>query len=122
MTVESKISVFSDFLLGVHPKITYTLSMGTKMKIKCAAIKRSDGVIVKGQSHADCVLASPYGTCKSGESIQGFVTNTGEFVTRSEAGKIAFESGQIPKLTDFLQSEDLTGDWPWKNDKKVDKS
>ena len=89
------------------------------MKIKCAAIKRSDGVIVEGRSHADCIQKSPYGTCKSGESSQGFVTDTGEFVDRKEAGRIAFEAGQIDKPRDFLFSEDITGDWPWKKDKKV---
>lgn len=40
----------------------------------------------------------------------GFVTDTGQFVTRAEAKKIAIKSGQIP--ADFkgtLYSEDL---WP----------
>lgn len=84
------------------------------MKIKCAAIHRNDGVIIEGKNHAECILSSPAGTCGSGKSIQGFVTDTGKFVDRKEAGKIAFEAGQIDKLTDFLQSEDLTGDWPWR--------
>lgn len=87
------------------------------MKIKCAAIRRSDGVIIEGKNHAECVLSSPPGTCKSGESIQGFVTDIGLFVDRKEAGRIAFEAGQIDKLIDFLQSEHLTGDWPWKKGK-----
>jgi len=41
----------------------------------------------------------------------GFVTDTGEFVDRKEAGRMAFEAGQIDKPTDCLFSENLTGDW-----------
>lgn len=87
------------------------------MKIKCAAIKRIDGVIVEGKNHADCILDSPYGTCKEG-SIQGFVTDTGDFVDRMRAAEIAFEAGQITKPVDYLFSEDLTG-WIWEKDRKV---
>lgn len=84
-----------------------------KVKIKCAAIVRSDGVVVEGRSHADCIVDSPLGTCKEG-SIQGFVTDEGKFVDRRRAGRIAFVAGQIPKRVSVLFSEDLTGDWPWK--------
>ena len=86
------------------------------MKIKCAAIRRNDGVIVEGRNHGICIQKSPYGTCKGEGYAQGFVTDTGQFVDRKEAGRIAFEAGQIDKLTDFLQSEHLTGDWPWKKE------
>lgn len=84
-----------------------------KVKIKCAAIIRSDGVVVEGKSHADCIMDSPLGTCKD-RSIQGFITNEDKFVDRVRAGRIAFVAGQIPKRVSVLFSEDLTGDWPWK--------
>jgi hypothetical protein len=38
---------------------------------------------------------------------QGFLTNTDRFVSREEAAKIAFESGQITEETTRLFSEDL---------------
>lgn len=38
---------------------------------------------------------------------QGFVTDSGEFLNREQAGRYAFERGQIDKLTDCLFSEDL---------------
>lgn len=90
------------------------------MKIKCAAIKRNDRIIVEGYDHAVCIQKSPLGTCKGKGYVQGFVTDTGKFVDRKEAAKIAFEAGQIPKPVTILFSEDLTGNWPWKksNDSK----
>jgi hypothetical protein len=41
------------------------------------------------------------------KAVQGFLTSNDIFVDRKEAGKIAFDSGQIPKLTNRLFSEDL---------------
>lgn len=38
---------------------------------------------------------------------QGFMTSKGRFVDRKEAGKIAFECGQIDKENDYLFSEDI---------------
>ena len=85
------------------------------MKIKCAAIRNGVGVIVEGRSHADAYKSAyPDENFRRAES--GFVTDTGKFVDRKEAGKIAFEAGQTDKLIDFLFSEDLTGDWPWKKE------
>ena len=44
----------------------------------------------------------------SGERpIQGFVTDTGEFLDRKQSGRHAFEHGQIKELTDCLMSEAL---------------
>lgn len=85
------------------------------MKIKCAAIKRNDGIIVEGRSHAECIQKLPSGTCKRGK-VMGFVTDDGTFVDRKEAARIAFNAGQIPKQVTVLFSEDLTGDWPWKKE------
>lgn len=38
---------------------------------------------------------------------QGFISNTGDFLTREEAAKIAFEANQITKEIKTLFSEDL---------------
>ena len=59
-----------------------------------AAIQRSDGVVVCGRDHAECISKSPMGTCKAG-SEQGFMTSLGRFVGRVEAGEIAWAAGQI---------------------------
>lgn len=78
--------------------------------IKYAAIKRSDGVIVTDKHHAECIKKSPFGTCKAG-SLQGFLTSDGRFVERDEAGKIAWEAGQLkskpkkPFLSEHIWSD-----------------
>jgi len=81
--------------------------------IKAAAIKRSDGVVVTGKQHSDCIQKSPFGTCKS-MSEQGFITTEGEFVNRVEAGKIAWEAGQLKKdpRGRSIISEEI---WEWGN-------
>jgi len=42
-----------------------------------------------------------------GEHEQGFVTSTGRFVDREEAGRLAHVSGQVDKLKENLTSEDV---------------
>jgi hypothetical protein len=39
--------------------------------------------------------------------IQGFVTDTGEFLDRKQSADHAFKCGQMSELTDCLVSEDL---------------
>jgi len=84
--------------------------------ITYAAILRSDEVIAIGRDHAEIIRSSPYGTCKNG-SKQGFVTNTGRYVDRHEAGEIALAAGQLEKLrcngTHGLFSEDINQDWEY---------
>lgn len=82
-----------------------------------AAIKRGNIVYV-GKRHPDCrdimikcgiprpVLTNADGT----RTIQGFVNDKGEFLTREEAAKEALACGQITKLkyhSRELFSEDL---------------
>lgn len=100
-------------------------------RIYCAAIWYKDlptakymptnidrGVVVEGHRHADIIrtvlnllgkrTCTNGGGC-SGESVQGFVTNTNRFVNRTEGMKIAREANQIISDTTFpeLYSEDL---------------
>ena len=57
-----------------------------------------------GVMHNDGVLPEDRYGC-----TQGFLTSTGRFVDRTEAGKIAIEAGQIKTLKwhPYLYSEDL---------------
>jgi len=78
--------------------------------IKEAAIKKN-GTIYTGFRHDRIIKACPFGFFKNPgkvrTSIQGFVTDTGEFLNRKEAGKHAFECGQTDRLINNLTSEDL---------------
>jgi hypothetical protein len=76
------------------------------------------GIVVEGHRHADIIrtMVNLIGkrTCTNGEdctgeSEQGFVTNTNRFVNRVEAMKIAIEANQLIEETTFseLYSEDL---------------
>jgi len=73
-----------------------------------SAIKK-DGKIYTGKRHCDIInnLKYPFGFFKWCE--QGFVTDTGEFLDRVEAGEHALECKQIKNLNwgKNLYSEDL---------------
>ena len=74
-------------------------------KVLLAAI-RKDGWTYVGKRHSDIFNDYvPFGELKGGE--QGFVTDKRLFVTREEATKVAFESGQIKYQKKMLFSEDL---------------
>ena len=76
-----------------------------------AAIKKGN-VVYTGRRHDRAILNA---TNEKGErvkfgperSIQGFVNDKGEFLNREQAGKEAYECGQINKPTNMLLSEDL---------------
>lgn len=74
------------------------------------------GIVVTGHRHGQVIATMAmltglrtvqHGNDSVGETEQGFLTSKGRFVDRNEAGKIAFERGQITKETDCLFSEDL---------------
>jgi hypothetical protein len=76
------------------------------MIIKAAI--RKDGIIYIGKRHYNILgTVLPFGYLRDGN--QGFVTDTGEFVDRIEAARIAIECGQIKELKwpPNLYSEDL---------------
>ncbi len=82
--------------------------------IQQAAYKRiSDGFIFVGKRHGDVIrsLLEQGITILRKEFIPGFVTDTGEFVDRQEAYKIAVSCGQIKDTASdgarVLFSEDL---------------
>lgn len=75
------------------------------------------GFVVCGRRHHNCFITS---FILNGEQSvqtkvkdedwvikQGFITSDDRFVDRKEAGQIAFDAGQIKKMTKRLFSEDL---------------
>lgn len=76
--------------------------------IICAAVRASNGKIVRGRRHNDAIRAlqemdgyqgeQPYG------DDQGFVTSTNRFVNRWEAYRLHFPDRAVP---DELRSDDL---------------
>ena len=80
-----------------------------KETIICAAIKRTDGIILAGRNHSFLIQNSPKGTSKE----QGFITSEARFVGRVVAAEIAYMAKQIKKPTNLLFSEDITNDNPW---------
>ncbi len=77
-------------------------------RIKEAAIK-TDVKIWKGKSHASIIADIVAATgVKPVTGEQGFMTEDGNFVSRTEAAEIALASGQVKSLrTTELFSEDL---------------
>lgn len=80
----------------------------TGERILCAAVDYK-GQIIPGYRHDDCIriISNIYLQPKVSQAMQGFLTSKNRFVSRKEASKIAYDAGQIDKLTDLLLSEDL---------------
>lgn len=79
------------------------------MRIEAAAIIH-DGKVWTGRRHHLIMRAiveklGPEVAPINGE--QGFVTDTGKFVDREEAARIAFEAGQMDRHVRRLFSEDI---------------
>jgi hypothetical protein len=84
--------------------------------IRLAAVRpfhdKAPSLIYTGRNHADIIwtLATiNHIDFIVTQDMQGFVTDTGRFVDRTEAAKIAFEAGQIKEEKRILFSEDLYG-------------
>jgi hypothetical protein len=83
---------------------------------ECQPTNIDTGIVVCGRRHHNCyITAWEIGDNKrikdchesNAKAIQGFLTSDDKFVDRKEAGKIAFEFGQINAPDDCLFSEDL---------------
>lgn len=84
------------------------------MRIKTPAVLLDDGKIVTGHSHGviiQKIASESEARVLVRKDMQGFVTECGKFVKRVEAGRIAFEAGQLEKDPDGnpLISEDMYG-------------
>lgn len=79
-----------------------------KEQIVKAAIQLPNGEIFTGKNHNE-IFKKVYEKFPYiiSERVEGFITNTGRFVSRLEAGEIAFKAGQTKKLENRLQSQDL---------------
>jgi hypothetical protein len=76
----------------------------------------TSGFVVCGRRHHNCIhtfamiVGFPYdddGHRVHRTEEQGFLTNTNRFVSREEAGEIAFAAGQTTEKKTTLYSEDL---------------
>ena len=88
-------------------------------EIQRAAIKYKHQIFT-GFEHGECFKQiKEYD--KNYETIQGFVTNDGDFVSRQEAFVIAKNANQLQSqlVTKILMSEDLHIDWLHKQDQKI---
>ena len=74
-------------------------------------INVSNGVVVCGRRHCNCISTINHLTGKKLSQlqpyVQGFLTSHDRFVDRKEAAKIAYSAGQIYEEIDELFSEDV---------------
>lgn len=100
--------ICDDATAGDHVRCPVHEPPSNGQRIREAAIMGREEVPWVGESH-DKVIADmvAHGEPKPITGEQGFVTNTGQFVTREEAAEIAFEAGQIRKRVPKLFSEDF---------------
>jgi hypothetical protein len=87
--------------------------MSQSPRITAAAIKVGDR-IVTGERHGQIMQAIWQEAHAAGSTIpyisqdmQGFFTDSGQFVNRFQAGSIAFTAGQTKTRKEWLHSEDL---------------
>lgn len=74
-----------------------------KNRVVCAANKMPDGTVIPGVRHWDTVMHrvadklqdNPKNSSLIEREVQGFLDRYGNFLTREEAWKIAFDAGQI---------------------------
>lgn len=88
--------------------ICAAIHMLTEHKVEHQPKNVEKGFVVCGRRHYNAIItASMVKEFDLINHIQGFMTSYDRFVDRQEAGKIAFEAGQITKQTGKLTSEDL---------------
>ena len=92
---------------GEFELIKYTIPGSPPARILCAAIKDNKSYwVYTGHRHHNIIHAHP-GQFKRQNSVQGFVDESGEFLTREEAAKRAYITGQIQQPKETLFSEDI---------------
>ena len=66
------------------------------------------GIVVTGRRHSNCFMTlGLIGLGADKDQIQGFLTSDDRFVTREEAGLVAYGAGQIDVKATGLISEEL---------------
>ncbi len=74
-------------------------------RIEKAAVRTPDGKIYARQTHEDVYAWNPQASTEGRE--EGFITNTGRFISREKAGEIAFKAGQTKERKNSLTSPDI---------------
>jgi len=72
----------------------------------CAAVKATDGTIIRGHRHRDCrdgIIRRGKKPSKRWED-EGFITSTGRFVTREQGMKLMADADWISKNPEGYQS------------------
>lgn len=104
------------YIRNVLPLFMYKRKVSMARVIVCAALKLKNGLVLPSVRHYDMLnhhiidALKNTGAHKSGDVVQGFVDNMGEFHTREDALVIAVKAGQVRNKTqpfDKLFSEDL---------------
>jgi len=80
--------------------------MGNKVIIK-AAIMYANGEILEGRDYGYINSLGHKLSYPEQQRIQGFITNTGEFVLPEQAAVIAVEAHQIDKAPEKLNPDNL---------------
>lgn len=86
----------------IDPSKEYIISAAIHYSKNCGLVPFhsvygiSDGVVITGFRHPLCIQAAiPWINKGYKEISQGFITSLGRYVSREEAAKLAYESGQI---------------------------
>ena len=84
------------------------------MKIFCSAVMfqeydSSYWNIITGKRHCDCFEKMFHYGVKSQYHIEGFLTDSNQFVDRYDGAQIAYQAKQITEPLNILYSEDI---WP----------
>lgn len=77
------------------------------MRVIAAAVM-VDGKVYRGTRHGECIkIAVLNGAKRVNQDQQGFLTDSGEYVNREDAARLAFQCGQIATPKRKLYSEDV---------------
>ena len=77
------------------------------MKVIKSAAVWNNGIVYTGKRHKDIYINAPKHLNIRKGGIDGFVTTSGQFVTRKDAADLAYQFGQIKEPKEKLESEDL---------------
>lgn len=92
-----------------YPELTFPNQIEELTPIYWLPQNIDKGIVFSGRHHLQCMYQAYQMTGKRQCELveyQGFLTSHNRWVTRNEAGEIAFKAGQIPKAK-YLFSEDL---------------
>ncbi len=89
-------------MIGKEPKMPLESIINTAIRGPSGTIYQK-GVGSVGHDN----LRDYFPEIQKGAGVEGFLTNTGRFVSREEAAQIAYKAGQTKELLDTLNSPDI---------------